>query len=627
MGFLSPLFLLGLGAIAVPVLLHLFRREVAPDVPFAAVRYLEATRVERQERRRIQDWWLLLLRALALAVLALAFARPYLARALPEQPPVVVAVDTSYSMSSPATVAAAREAAGDVLDDLPAGTPVALVAFDDRASVLAEPTTDHGGVRTLLEALTPGFGGTRYGAAVEAARGLLDGRPGRLVVVTDLQSRGWAQGTASLTDDVSLEVVGVGRRVDNVLVRDLTVQPALARAVISNAGTANAAVPIRLLRDGTEVASRSLQLAGNSSADVEIAGTFATGAYVLRIDDPTGLEADNQRAFVLGATPPVRVRVLLGEPTDRSLGYFLERAYDALGSDRSQRFAVSAVHGIEGVQATAPDVTDLSFWLAATGIDRRQVGALETYVRDGGRLVVVCGPALDPRVADVVTRPFGITLEMPSEAREGTPPVGIVADDPRHPLLASLGEARVALGRAQVSRACALDVSAPATVIARFGDGRPALAEARVGVGTLLVLATDLARQWNDLPVLPAFLPLVGELTTHVLGRRDRRHLAVADVREAEYRRPGVWPLGQDGQPVAVNVDVAESDQTRLTDAAFLDAVTRPAADTARIESAHAVQTEQGQNLWRYGLMLLAAVLVAEGVLARRPRRGGEVTA
>ena len=68
MGFLSPLFLLGLGAIAVPVLLHLFRRETAPDVPFAAVRYLQPTRIERQERRRIQDWLLLVLRALALAI-------------------------------------------------------------------------------------------------------------------------------------------------------------------------------------------------------------------------------------------------------------------------------------------------------------------------------------------------------------------------------------------------------------------------------------------------------------------------------------------------------------------------------------------------------------------------------
>ena len=66
-------------------LLGRLARAYGPEVPFAPVRYLRPTRIERQERRRIQDWWLLLLRALALAVLAFAFARPYVVEALPEQ--------------------------------------------------------------------------------------------------------------------------------------------------------------------------------------------------------------------------------------------------------------------------------------------------------------------------------------------------------------------------------------------------------------------------------------------------------------------------------------------------------------------------------------------------------------
>ena len=48
MGFLAPIFLAGLAAIAVPVVLHLFRREVAPKVPFTAVRFLERRTIERQ---------------------------------------------------------------------------------------------------------------------------------------------------------------------------------------------------------------------------------------------------------------------------------------------------------------------------------------------------------------------------------------------------------------------------------------------------------------------------------------------------------------------------------------------------------------------------------------------------
>ena len=101
MGFLAPLFLAGLAAVAVPIVLHLFRREIAPPVPFTAVRFLQRRTIERQERRRIQDPWLLLLRAAALALLAFAFARPYLKGATTSEPPVVIAVDVSYSMGAP----------------------------------------------------------------------------------------------------------------------------------------------------------------------------------------------------------------------------------------------------------------------------------------------------------------------------------------------------------------------------------------------------------------------------------------------------------------------------------------------------------------------------------------------
>lgn len=625
MGFLAPLFLLGLGAIAVPVVLHLFRRETAPDVPFAAVRYLRAARIEQRERRRIHDWLLLLLRVLALALLAFAFARPYAARTLPESPPVVIAIDTSYSMSGGNALAEARAAAVEAIDGLGGGTPAGLVVFADRATVLAEPTTDHGGLRALVAGVEPGFGGTRYGAALEAARGLLDGRAGRLVIITDLQARGWAQGTASLDADVSLEVVRVGARTENVLVRDLVVRPAAARAIVSNAGARDADVRVTLRRDGADAATRTVALAGGTSADVDFDGPWAPGIYDVSIDDRTGLAADNQRIAVLGEVPPVRVRTLIGDETDRGVAFFLNRAFSALGADERQRFDVSAGIGPNALQPTALAGLDLVIWLSATGVDRRQVASLESYVRDGGKLMVVCGPSLDPRVADVVTRPFGLGLEAPASGRS-SPPGGLLAVDPRHPLLASLGESRVALGRADVTRACALRVTDPADVIARFTDGQPALGEARLGAGHVMVLATDLARQWNDLPVLPAFLPLLGEMTTHMLGQRNRRSVTIAEVQDAAYQRPGVWPVGPGGRSVAVNVDVSESDQTRITAEDFQEAVARPAGAPDRIERARAVQTEEGQGLWRYGLMLLAVALVVESILARRPRSAVEVT-
>lgn len=625
MGFLAPLFLAGLAAAAVPVILHLFRREVAPPVPFSAVRFLQKRTIERQERRRLQDPWLLLLRVAALSLLALAFARPYLRAEAPAEPPVVLAIDTSYSMGAAGRLDAARREGERVLSSLSGQTPVGLVAFGDRASLIAEPTTDHGALRAQLARIEAGFGATRFAAPLEAARGVFDGRAGRVVVVTDLQARGWARGTTSLPDNVRLDVIGVGARVDNVLVRDLAVTRDQARVVVSNAGRAPATVPVTLTRTSGATQTQSVTLDGGVSRDVIFAGPHATGAYVARVTHDGGLPADNERHAVFRETAATVVRVLVGDDVERGRGFFLERAFAALATDPGASYAVSAQAGAPALAPEALRGADLTFWLSATGVDRRAVSSLEQYVRDGGRLVVACGPGLDPRVADVVTRPFGIALAGGEARRRDGGAGGLVAQDPRHPMLAALGEARVDLARATVSEACDMTVSGTAVTISRFTDGRAAMAEARAGAGHLLVLATDLGRQWNNLPVQPAFVPLVGELTRHLLGDGAGTRVALASVEDPRYQRPGVWPVGPRGQQAAVNVDVSESDQATLTVEEFQQALARPPADEARIAQTRAVRLEQDQGLWRYGIAVLGLTLVVESLIARRPRRGTEV--
>src|SRR4029453_13058622 len=99
MSFLYPAFLAGGLAIALPIVLHLLRRDVAPEVPFTAVRLLQKAPIERAERRRLRELLLLAARILALLLLATVFARPYVQGAAP--PPVrVVAIDRSYSMGT-----------------------------------------------------------------------------------------------------------------------------------------------------------------------------------------------------------------------------------------------------------------------------------------------------------------------------------------------------------------------------------------------------------------------------------------------------------------------------------------------------------------------------------------------
>src|ERR671925_1301904 len=80
MSFLTPLFLVGLGAIAIPVLLHLIQRERRNVVQFPSLMFLRRIPYQSVRRRRIRHWLLLAMRLAAMLLVVLAFARPFVRR-------------------------------------------------------------------------------------------------------------------------------------------------------------------------------------------------------------------------------------------------------------------------------------------------------------------------------------------------------------------------------------------------------------------------------------------------------------------------------------------------------------------------------------------------------------------
>src|SRR5438132_9440421 len=78
MSFLAPAFFLGLGAIAIPILIHLIQRERKRVVQFPSLMFLQRIPYQSVRRRRIRHWLLLAMRVAAIALLVLAFARPFL---------------------------------------------------------------------------------------------------------------------------------------------------------------------------------------------------------------------------------------------------------------------------------------------------------------------------------------------------------------------------------------------------------------------------------------------------------------------------------------------------------------------------------------------------------------------
>jgi hypothetical protein len=616
MGFLYPVFLLGALAIAVPIVLHFLRRDVAPEVPFSAVRLLPRSPIARSRRRRLRDLLLLAARVAALLLLAAAFARPYLSDTAAAASSVrLVAIDRSFSMGAPGRFARALELARQAVDEAGPGERVAVLTFDDAADLVAGPGTA-ADARAALAGLETGFGGTRYGPLFAKAVEVADGAAGRLVVITDLQRAGWEDGQrAVLPSTLQVLLKDTGAPPANLAVSAVRVEKDRIVASIRNSAREGRSGPIRVVRDGRTVAAATYQAIAASVADVPIAyRTPGSGSIAISIDDPGGFAADDTRYAVLD--PVVDQSALVVTSGTGESGFYLSRALavapgEAPGEAIAARLAAAgALSAMTGADLARQSAIVL---LSTRGLERRARESVAQFVRAGGGLLIAASPDVEPVVLSTI---FDWRPALRADLEDASPSA-LSATDLRHPIFRPFGALAANLGQIRFQRAWRLRGEGW-DVAARFTDGTPALLERREGQGRVVLFASDVDRRWNDFPLHPAFVPFAVEAVRYVSGDQDRaRDYTVARVPPGAQARPGIYRAQSDGRAIAVNVDPRESATTRVTPDDFERMLDRVSAGERASADPRAPQIEARQSYWQYGLLLMLGALVAESFVGR----------
>lgn len=672
LGFLVPAFLAGLAALAVPIVMHLRHKDKERPFRFPSLMFLARIPIRTAHRRRITDWPLLLVRALAVLLLVLAFARPVVDRAAAaaaamEVRTVVLALDRSMSMGHRAVWPAALDSARAIINGLDADDRVGIVFFDEEATIAQPPGRDRAAALAVLETAQPTARGTRYASALRAGRQLLvaDQAPrGEILVVTDLQRSGLT-GLAGLALPDGFQVRAVPVEVPdrgNTAITGGEVQriPGEDRGrmiVAARVSTRGLAEPRRVRLDlavnDRPAASRELTLAPDGALPVAFdAVPIPRGAVRVTVTaEPDDLPADD----VFHAIVPAEdvERVLLISPGDAGADetLFLERA---LGIGRDPSFRVE--RRLAGMLASGVlDGASLVVLYDVTVPPGPAGAALTEWVRAGGGVVVAAGARLGTRSVDHELLPAA--LRGPVDRLDDRGGVfGDVATE--HPVFLPFRAAAAgALGAARFLRYPRVEPAAGAEVVARFDDGLPAVVERREGEGRVVLVAAPLDTRAGDFPLQSAYLPFLRRLAVHTSGHVPAplwrstgeawglpagAREPVVEAPSGEILRPGAAEgagaitleesglyrafsgrvAGEPLAQVAVNPPPRESDLTPMDERELLLGVGLESSVAGLGPPPTAREVEGRQRLWRTLLLIVGLLLLIETLWASRGWRG-----
>ena len=622
MVFLNSIALWGLGAVSIPIAIHFLNKFRVRRVAWAAMRFLDQAMKRNQRRVRMEDLLLLLLRCLVVALLALAFARPVLngkgeAGMILSGDPIdaVLLVDDSMSMGMSNGVATrfeqAREGAAKVLSGLAPGSEAALFLVADRVvKTVPEPTKDFSLLRRNLQNAAPSARASDLLPGLEAAAATLDAHvhPGQtrrkeVFVFTDLQDSAWKRSAeiAALREKekgIVFHLLPVGDAVsDNLAVSALRLDPESPVAgqtlrclvEVANWGAAPAS-DIRV----TAALDRDAPQAEGMIPRIE-PGQRMTAALTLRVPEagyhsitasipPDRLPDDNHRSAAFLALEQIPVLVVEGNPGAARVdqeGFFLANALVPVKPEARAEYYLKVTVG------TADDLKKPNLgqygaiFLAGGGrLDTQAVQSLSDFVRRGGGLVVLPGAKTDPTFANDADNGLGkllpARLDTLHELKDESHPLALQSRGYLHPVTAFWNDASEGdLGTVRFTRFFPLLPTTadkdknPVSVVAAYSDGQPAIVEKAFGEGKVILFGAAATPRWGNLPLHPAFVPLVQRLTGYLMGSgREKRLLSPGETFvhqvgiEAVGREFSVLPPGEKEQRrIAGRIEMGEGNQ------------------------------------------------------------------
>ena len=546
---------------AIPIVLHLAMRERPRKLEFPALRFLQIRKESNRRRLKIRHLLLLLLRCLAVLLLAFALARPvfhsssfFSAGSAPVA--AAIAFDTrprmNYLRENKTRLQVARDVGLEVIEQLPKGSQIVVL---DSTGPRSQFDRDRGASIDRIAQLADADGSADLNTLVDNAIALLEksDQPRKeLYLLTDMGAVDWDSQATEATwkrrlekyPDIYFSLLDVGvESPTNASLGNLR----LDRTVVSEKDLIRIRTELRCTGcSGRQLAecfvfdrNGAAEKKGGKWIDCNPGDTLPVEFQIragdqgilqgyVELSKQDGLPIDNRRYFTISIRDPYQILIVAPEPVQqqsRTLSTAI--APPTLSQQGETRYELESI-SYAALANENIDGLDAVWLLDPPPLSAEQWNHLLTLVDAGGGLAIALGSnaGMTPEVFNATASPEIMPAKL---LRQWRGDLYLAPQRLEHPLLQRFKarEGSIPWRENPVFKIWEVGpISQESRVVIPYDNGKPALIAGDLGRGRVLLLTTSLSpgtgKLWNELlapreMAWPGFV-LVGMMAEYLVG-------------------------------------------------------------------------------------------------------------
>jgi len=556
LNFIAPIMLLGTIGIAIPIAIHLWSKQSARRIPFAAVDFLIASDEKASRRIRLSDLLLLIARIAICMLVPLILAQPYgecehkgIYIAQSDQA-VAIVIDNSYSGSYPegedTLFEKSKTSAEEILRQLTNNSHVILLQNSNYSSSNKDLVSPSDALRTL-KSFKQRWLPSQLSSSINVALAALQ--------KSQHQRKTLYLFTPILKDTKIQEISGIQifqpkiyRGITNTAITRLSSKSQISKNNYTFEGTFNNFSKVKkecaltLIINNQKKSRASITIDKESSISKTFSvrslpeDTFVFGELQSNCDS---LQADNRRFIYLVKEKRSKILIVNGDPKTVRHKDELFYLYTALkpGSKVSPNIEIQ-VTNIENLEKiTSFEDYDLLILANTPPLDGVVTKRIRSAIERGLGVFASLGTNYQPesynsKMQTILPFQFQAMVDLlasSSETEKAVRYLNIAQIEYSHPIFSLFSEPATELKDAKFSRIVL--ISKPmdhkkSKILARYSNHSPAILEASIGDGKVVLFTSTLDRDWNDLPIYSGFLPLIQRISVYLANKnfQDKRN-------------------------------------------------------------------------------------------------------